>query len=45
VQKETKMRFRKPARKLVVLFNQRVHDHLNGFQVLQHHRAMFFSSR
>jgi len=28
---------------LVVLFHQRIHNDLDGFQVLQHHRAMFSS--
>jgi hypothetical protein len=45
VHKEAWMRFREPARKLVVFFNQAVHNHLDRFQLLEHDRAMLFRIR
>ena len=43
--KETKMRFGEPTCKLVVLFDQGVHNHLGRFQMLEHDRTVRFRIR
>ena len=43
--KETKMRFGEPTCKLVVLFDQGVHNHLDRFQMLEHDRTVRFRIR
>jgi len=42
---EAEMRFGQAFRQLVILYDERIHDHLDCFQMLQHDRAMRLRSR